>query len=215
LGRVIVISSSEASEGRTTTAHNLSALLVDAEARVRLVSVGGAVPAAADENRQSRRTAESDRLDRVHAVDRGALDATLADRSSCDWIVVDAPALSGALGRATLEAADLVVVVAREGPECATSVARTMNAILDCKSDRNPGLEVLGVLVTMAARTLRTFESTLRQLYASFPFPILPYCVPLDAGLGNGGDGDSVLVAPWTRRARAYVELTMEVLHHG
>jgi cellulose biosynthesis protein BcsQ len=133
--------------------------------------------------------------------------------SDAQLVLLDVPSPPAAAAP-LLRCADQVILLVRAGKDALTSLARDLGLVTEVLAGGGASLKVTGLLVTLADPNLASFERFLVQAERAFPVEVLPYCVPR----ANGCDEESDLVvesAATGRRARAYVELAMEVLEDG
>jgi len=113
-----------------------------------------------------------------------------------------------------LRCADQVILLARAGKDALPGLARDLGLVMGVLAGGDVSLKVTGLLMTLADPSLASFERFLVQAERAFPAEVLPYCIPR----ANAGDEESDLVVEFAatgRRARAYVEIAMEVLEDG
>lgn len=128
-------------------------------------------------------------------------------------VILDVPAAPEDAGP-LLGCADEVVLLAAAGKEALAGLAKDLGVVTDVLAGDHASLEVRGLLMTLADRKLESFERFLVQAERAFPVEVLPYCIPRAERREEEGDL-AVESASTGRRARAYVELAMEVLQDG
>ncbi|MGE5505223.1 MAG: ParA family protein [Actinomycetota bacterium] len=125
-----------------------------------------------------------------------------------DWVVVDCPPALGMLPVNALVAGDAVLLPVAPEPMARDGLHKAWHHILRIRSHLNPGLEVAGILLTMAenedvharmAETIRT----------EFGERVLPVVVPRDSTVMRASVRDLpvVAMAPEAPASRAYLDL--------
>ena len=135
------------------------------------------------------------------------------DEIDADLALFDIPAEHGEAALPLLRMADEVILVARAGKDSLGHVARDLGVVTALLAENDVDLRVRGLLLTLGDRSLEWFERLLVQVERAFPLEVFPYCVPRAEGKQDANDL-VVESAATGRRARAYVELAMEVLDH-
>ena len=196
---------------KAEAAANVAALLARGGAAVRLVEFRPGHAAALLEQSPNSRSEVSvlDPLDPdVPDQARKTLAALSEDPDHLVMVVPDTVDLA----RCVLPyATDVVMVVGIQG-EPLQDVAHDLGVLTELMASGATDLEIRGVLITGSDRRLEAYEKLLIQIERSFPVEVFPFCVPRAQ---NPTQGVAVEIAPLGRRARAYVELAMEVMGHG
>lgn len=140
-------------------------------------------------------------------------DRCRALRADAQLVLVDVPA-SPETATPLLGCADQVILLARAGKDALKGLARDLGMVTEVLAGGHASLRVTGLLMTLVDRKLASFERFLIEAERAFPVDVLPYCIPRAERRDDEG-GLVVEFAATGRRARAYVELAMEVLIDG
>lgn len=217
LARTIALYGGEPQVGKTAAAANLAVLLARSGRHVCFAHLDEGWPAATwfDVPPMAGYVAQArERLDlALWRVEDDPFDDAVA-AVAADILLIDVPSRPESVAPELLRVADEVVLVARESKDTLGRVARDLGVVTDLLAERDVDLQVQGLLLTLADRSLESFERLLVQAERHFPLEVFPYCIPRAEG---AEEGDHLVVesAGTGRRARAYVELAMEVLDHG
>ena len=211
--RTIAFYGDEPRIGKTTAVANLAILLARSGQRTCIAHLDPGWPLAKAFNVPAESGYVEDvrpRLDLALWSDGEAPFHAAVESLNADILLVDAPPECGDLSRSILQVADDVIFVARATSEGVSSVARDVGVVTELMRVGHE-LHVRGLLLTMADPSLNSFERFLVQVERAFPVEVFPYGVPRPE---RGTEEVELVVesAVTGRRARAYVELAMEVM---
>ena len=204
--------------GKTTAAMNLAVLAARAGQQTALVHIDEGWPAAKTLGAAPAEGLVRDVRPGLDLAMWAGDEKDLPDRcrslaAQVDLVLIDVPA-APEVAKGLLGCADEVILLAGAGKEALRGLAEDLGLVTDVLADGQSSLEVAGLLMTLADRKLTSFERFLVQAERAFPVDVFPYCVPRADHRGEE-DGLAVESAATGRRARAYVELAMEVLNNG
>lgn len=134
-------------------------------------------------------------------------------RGSYDYILVDCPPSLGLLVVNALVAADSVLIPVQAEYFALEGVGQLISVIQLVQQGLNPGLQVLGALITMYAGGQKLSQEVLGELYRYFPRKIFRVVVPRTVKLAEApAQGKTVFEhAPASRGAKAYIYLSQEL----
>lgn len=157
---------------------------------------------------------ESD--DPPHVVAK-LIERITASGTPYDYIFLDCPPSLNLLTFNALSAATHLLVPVQAEYFALEGLTDILESYEFARSNTNPGLELLGLLITMSdARTnlSQEVESELRKHYGQKVFrTVIPRNVRLSEAPSHGQP--IILYDFWSRGAKAYMELTKEILNHG
>jgi chromosome partitioning protein len=130
-----------------------------------------------------------------------------------DYVVVDCPPALGMLPVNALVAGDAVLLPVAPEPMARDGLHKAWHHILRIRSHLNPGLEIAGILLTMAEdeEVHRRMAATIRT---EFGDRVLPVVVPRDATVMRASVADLpvVVMAPEAPASRAYLDLAQSLI---
>lgn len=131
-----------------------------------------------------------------------------------EFVIIDSPPSLGLLTVNSLAAADQVIVPVQCEFYALTGLAQLLKTLSLVRRSINPGLEILGVLLTMYDARTRLSEEVAAQLREHFKGRIFNTVIPRNIRLTEApSHGQPVsLYAPDSRGAQAYRSLANEVL---
>lgn len=134
-------------------------------------------------------------------------------RPAYDYVLIDCPPSLGLLVINALVAADAVLIPVQAEYFALEGIGQLISVIQLVKQGLNPGLEVLGALITMYSGTQKLSAEVLSELYRYFPRKIFRVVVPRTVTLAEApARGKTVFEhAPNSKGAKAYVHLAMEI----
>lgn len=133
--------------------------------------------------------------------------------AEADLVLIDVP-VDQEVAKPLLGCADEVILLAGAGKEALRGLAHDLGLVTEVLASGSSSLGVAGLLMTLADGKLTSFERFLVQAERAFPVDVFPYCIPRASHRDEEG-ALAVESAATGRRARAYVELAMEVLNNG
>jgi chromosome partitioning protein len=156
-----------------------------------------------------------DRLGKRSAPETTLRDALSVTRAHYDMIVIDCPPSLGWLTRNALAAADRVIVPCDLNPLAIRGVDSIVSAIYRTAEQHNPGLRLLGVLLTRVDVRNRSLNDTVEgDLQKRYPQDVLSTKIPITTSFAHAQTAGSDIFThePSGRGARAYALLADEVL---
>ena len=149
----------------------------------------------------------------VMARERRLANALYPIRGQFDWILVDCPPSLGLLTINALTASDSVVIPVQCEYMALEGLSRLVETLELVRRNLNPGLEVLGVLLTMFDGRTRLAQQVVDEVRKHFPQTfdtIIPRSVRLSEAPSHG---ESIFrYDPGGRAATAYDALAAELL---
>lgn len=140
--------------------------------------------------------------------------ALIGVRPAYDLIVVDAPPSTGALTLNSLAAADQLILPLQAEYYALEGIAGMMDTVERVRASLNPGLSVLGVLVTMYDSRTKLSEQVEDNVRAHFGELVFRSVIPRNVRLAEAPSYGLPIFsyAPTSQGAIAYRELAEEVL---
>ncbi|MEK7449279.1 MAG: ParA family protein [Planctomycetota bacterium] len=131
-----------------------------------------------------------------------------------DFILIDCPPSFGIFPLNALGAADSVIVPIQCEYFAMEGVSQLVATIERVKSSTNPALLIKGILLTMFDDRIQFSREVAEEVKHHFPDLVYQTIIPRDVSLAESSSfGQPALVYdPVSRGARAYVELTREVI---
>jgi chromosome partitioning protein len=158
----------------------------------------------------------SHETDPPHAVAR-LVDRITSNGSVYDYIFLDCPPSLNLLTFNALSAASHLLVPVQAEYFALEGLTDILESFEFARANTNAGLRLMGLVITMAdARTNLSLEveSELRKHYGNKVFKtVIPRNVRLSEAPSHGMP--IILYDFWSRGAKAYMELTKEILNHG
>ncbi|MBI4600224.1 ParA family protein [Candidatus Uhrbacteria bacterium] len=133
-----------------------------------------------------------------------------------DYIIIDCPPSLGLLTLNALVASDYILVPVQAEYFALEGIGQLMETFQLVKEHLHPGLEILGVVLTMYDRRYRLSESVLVELYKHFPKKIFRTVIPRNVRLAEApSHGKTILQYDASSRgAKAYDRFAREVLEY-
>lgn len=135
-------------------------------------------------------------------------------KDNYDFLVVDCLPSVGILNVNALAASDYILVPVQAEYFALSGLEQLLSVVDLVKKYLNPDLQVLGVLVTMFDKRNHLDRNILNQVHKNFPGYIFNTVIPRQVSFAEAPSlGKSILQHdPYSRGARAYRELAIEVL---
>jgi chromosome partitioning protein len=244
--RTIAISNHKGGVGKTATAHALGVILAELGARVLLVDADpqSSLTAAAGIHAEGHSLAEvlagelatgkaiqhlGERLDLLPAdialanselglisrMNRENIKRALAGLDY-DFILIDCPPSLSLLTVNALTAADSVLIPTQPQAADLRGLALFLQSLTRIKAELNPGLEVLGILLTFYDTRLNHHAEALAAMQSA-GLPVLHTTIGRSVKVAEAmGTGQSVITyEPGNKQSEAYRELVRELFNHG
>jgi chromosome partitioning protein len=131
-----------------------------------------------------------------------------------DLIVIDCPPNLGIQSINALSAADYLIIPSAPGYFSIDGMANLLNTVDEVKEYTNPGLQLLGIVLTQADIRTNLTKETVSFLKEGFGLQFFEAIIPSAVALGEApGQGQSILqYQPDCKAADAYSRLSEEVL---
>lgn len=131
-----------------------------------------------------------------------------------DFVVIDCLPSVGILNVNALAASDYVLIPVQAEYFALSGLDQLLTVVDLVKKYLNPDLQVLGVVVTMFDKRNQSDRSVLNQVHKNFPGHVFNTIIPRQVSFAEApSQGKSILQHdPYSRGARAYRELALEVL---
>lgn len=131
-----------------------------------------------------------------------------------DFIVIDCLPSVGILNVNALAASDYILIPVQAEYFALSGLDQLLHVVDLVKKYLNPDLQVLGVVVTMFDKRNQSDRNVLNQVHKSFPGHVFNTIIPRQVSFAEApSQGKSILqYDPYSRGARAYRELALEVL---
>jgi chromosome partitioning protein len=154
--------------------------------------------------------------DAVHALKR-VLDRIQSGEEGYDYVLIDCPPSLNLLTLNALSAAsDLLIPIQAEyfALEGLSSILETYEI---AKSNTNPDLNLFGLLVTMFDVRTNLSQEVENEIRKHFGDKVFKAKIPRNVRLSEApSHGQPIILYDfWSRGAKAYMELTKEILNHG
>lgn len=140
--------------------------------------------------------------------------ALIGIRPTFDFIVLDAPPSLGALTLNALVAADLLIIPLQAEYYALEGIASMMETIERIRSSYNPGLQVLGILLTMVDGRTKLSQEVEENVRKHFGEQVFWSVIPRNVRLAEAPSYGQPIqrYAPTSPGAAAYRRLAEEVL---
>jgi chromosome partitioning protein len=141
-------------------------------------------------------------------------DALLPVRNSYDYIIIDCPPSLGLLTVNGLAAADRVLIPVQAEYYALEGLSQLLDTINLVKQGLRPDLEVMGAVLTMFDGRNRLSADVMSELQKFFPNRIFRSVIPRNVRLAEAPSFGKPIAHydPWSKGAKAYEGLALEVL---
>ena len=131
-----------------------------------------------------------------------------------DFVVLDAPASTGALAIASLTAGDLLILPLQCESLAIKSLKRFLMAFRELQKSVNPNLRIAGILLTMYDRGLEVHRRICREVYDALYDAVFDTIIPKSREIPEASAmGQSVITYNINSTgATAYIRLAKEIL---
>ena len=131
-----------------------------------------------------------------------------------DFVVLDAPASTGALAVAALTAGDLSILPLQCESLAIKSLKRFLVAFKELQAEVNPSLRIAGILLTMYDRSLEVHRRICREVYDALYDTVFDTIIPKSKEITEASAvGQSVITYGINSvGATAYIRLAKEIL---
>ncbi|MDD5627080.1 MAG: AAA family ATPase [Patescibacteria group bacterium] len=131
-----------------------------------------------------------------------------------DYVMIDSPPSLGILTVNALTAADSVVIPVQCEYYALEGLSQLLYTIDLVQKNLNPGLNILGVVLTMRDKKTRIANDVVREVQRNFPGKVFETIVPRNVRLAEAPSfGQAILnYEPLCKGARAYKHLAQEII---
>ncbi|OGN09821.1 MAG: hypothetical protein A3J46_00380 [Candidatus Yanofskybacteria bacterium RIFCSPHIGHO2_02_FULL_41_11] len=135
-------------------------------------------------------------------------------RTKYDYIIVDCPPSLSLLTVNALAASERVIIPVQCEYYALEGLSQLLNTIELVRSGVNPGLQVLGVLLTMYDKRNQLSRQVVNEVYKNFPGRVFEAVIPRMVSLAEAPSfGKTILqFDPDSKAAKAYRQLAEEVI---
>ena len=153
-------------------------------------------------------------VDLVQALEREKQLRYKLEGFDCDVALIDCPPSLGLLTINALAAADYIIIPVQAEYYALEGLGQLLDIVQRVRSGINPGLELLGVAVTMYDKRTMLSDQVHKELQSHFGDKLFQTMVPRNVRLAEAPSyGRSIIEHDkWSKGARAYKQLTKEVL---
>ncbi len=154
----------------------------------------------------------------VELVNLPARDTRLKDAlgvATYDYVLIDCPPALGLLTLNALVAADSVLIPVQAEYYALEGLGQLLGTIQSVKASANHQLDILGVVLTMYDKRTSLSEQVAAELRQHFGDKLFKTVIPRNVRLAEAPSyGKTVFEHDkWSKGARAYKQLTKEILH--
>ncbi len=141
-------------------------------------------------------------------------EALLEIRNDYDYILIDCPPSLGILTVNSLVAADSVLIPVQSEYYALEGLGQLLETINLVQKNLNPGLRVLGAVITMHDRRTKLSAQVQKEMNRHFPNKIFDSVIPRNVRLSEAPSHGLTIrqYDPWSKGARAYRQLAEEVM---
>lgn len=131
-----------------------------------------------------------------------------------EFIIIDCPPALGLLTLNALTAANLIIIPVQAEYYALEGLSQLLEVVQRVRGGLNPNLEVLGVLVTMYDSRTSLSEQVYQELKKHFNDKMFKTIIPRNVRLAEAPSYGKTIMEhdKWSKGARAYKQLTKEVL---
>lgn len=142
---------------------------------------------------------------------------TVLENLAYDYILIDCPPALGLLSINALTAADSVLVPVQAEYYALEGLGQLLAIIQRVRAGLNPGLELLGVVVTMYDGRTSLSDQVLEEIRKHFGDKAFQTIIPRNVRLAEAPSYGKTIVEhdKWSKGARAYKQLAKEIEKHG
>jgi chromosome partitioning protein len=137
--------------------------------------------------------------------------------SSHEYVLIDCPPSLGLLTINALAAATDVLIPVQAEYYALEGLSQLLSTVQRIKQGVNPGLEIMGVVVTMFDKRTSLSEQVLQELSNHFGAKLYKSVIPRNVRLAEAPSYGKTIFEhdKWSKGARAYKSLAKEILNHG
>lgn len=130
-----------------------------------------------------------------------------------DYILIDCPPSLGLLTINALSAADRVLIPVQAEYYALEGLSQLLNVVQQVRASLNPGLDILGVLITLYDSRNSLSEQVKKELENYFGAKLFSTIVPRNVRLAEAPSFGRTIIEhdKWSKGARAYKSLAKEV----
>ena len=155
----------------------------------------------------------------VNAMSRETVLRQLLDtvRERYDYAIIDCMPSLGMLSINALTAADSVIIPVQAQYLPAKGLQQLLKTVVRVKRQLNPKLDIDGILVTMVDQRTNLSKGVLEQIRSAYGGRVFKSVIPISTKLAETALENCSIYEhePGGRAARAYENLTKEVMSHG
>lgn len=141
-------------------------------------------------------------------------ESLLGIRNDYDYILIDCPPSLGILTVNSLVAADSVLIPVQSEYYALEGLGQLLETIHLVQKNLNPGLRVLGAVITMHDKRTKLSAQVQKEMNRHFPNKIFDSVIPRNVRLSEAPSHGLTIrqYDPWSKGARAYRQLAEEVM---
>lgn len=134
-----------------------------------------------------------------------------------DFIIIDCPPALGLLTINALTASDSIVIPVQTEYYALEGLSQLLDIVQRVKVSLNPKLELLGVLLTMYDKRTSLSDQVAEEIHKHFDTKVFSTIIPRNVKLAEAPSFGKTIYQhdKWSKGARAYKQLTKEVISRG
>jgi chromosome partitioning protein len=224
MGTVYAVANQKGGVGKTTTAVNVAACIAEAGYATLLVdvdpqanaTVGLGVARTHAPGLYEVLSGEAE-LPRLEGFEQRLREVLAPIRGDYEYILLDCPPSLGPLTVCALVAADRVIVPVQTEYFALEGLAGLLETLSLVQRELNPGLTILGMLLTMHDARTRLGQDVEREVRSHFPDLVFQTVIPRNVRVGEAPSHGLPVIHhdPHSAGAEAYFELAKEVAARG
>lgn len=143
----------------------------------------------------------------------GQLKKALVDATEYDYILIDCPPALGLLTINALTAANQVLIPVQAEYYALEGLSQLLQVMQQVQASLNPGLELLGVVMTMYDKRTSLSEQVYNEVKKHFGEKLLQSVIPRNVRLAEAPSHGKPIADydKWSKGARAYKSLAKEI----
>lgn len=156
-------------------------------------------------------------LDMVSALQREYMLRKFLENAAHDFVLIDCPPSLGLLTVNALTAANSVLIPVQGEYYALEGLSQLLSVVQEVRAGLNPDLELLGVVLTMYDQRTTLSSQVKAELDKHFGDKLFKTVIPRNIRLAEAPSYGKTIIEhdKWSKGARAYKQLTKEVMQRG